>query len=201
MDEQHFKTAHRDDRWVYNKLEVGLRAGWVCGPCGLPVPQDGEYIVRPVMNMWGMGRGALAVELEKGECHDMPGFFWCLRGQDDHQLSVDYHRIHGQWVPVLVVRGDKPRGAPMHRFERWTRLDLSEALPIPAFLNSLRHDGTLNVEYVDGKAIEVHLRHNPDFQADEQVLIPVWSQDDMDWRFREDAEYGRAGFLVGTKRE
>ena len=200
MDEHYYRAAHHEDRWIYNKLEVSLRAGWVCGPCGEPVPQDGEYIIRPVMNMWGMGREARACRLKAGDVQDKPGYFWCLRGEDDYQLSVDYARYHGQWRPILVVRGDKDRAAPMYRFSRWTKLDLSEAIAAPAFLSSLRHDGTINVEYVDEKPIEVHLRHNPDFQHGEEVCIPVWSQEDFEWSFRPDEEYGRAGFIVGMKR-
>ena len=201
MDDIAYRSAHREDRWTFNKLEVGMRAGWVCGPCGEAVPQDGEYIIRPVMNVHGMGRGAWAEHLEEGDFHEAPGYFWCLRGNDDHQISVDYERKHGQWIPTLVVRGDKPRNAPMHRFERWTKLPLDEAIPAPGWLSGLAHDGTLNLEFVDGKVIEVHLRHNPDFQSGEEVIVPIWHDDTLDWTYEAAVEFGRCGFAVGRRRE
>ena len=76
MDDIAYRAAHREDRGTFNKLEVGMRAGWVCGPCGEAVPQDGEYIIRPVMNVHGMGRGAWAEHLEEGDFHAAPGYFW-----------------------------------------------------------------------------------------------------------------------------
>ena len=32
----------------------------------------------------------------------------------------------------------------------------------------------LNCEYIGGKLIEVHFRHNVDFEGDRQEYIPVW---------------------------
>jgi len=46
------------DRWIFNKLQVAERMGYECGPAGTWfTPQD--VIVRPIMNLAGMGTGGV----------------------------------------------------------------------------------------------------------------------------------------------
>ena len=46
------------DRWIFNKLQVAERMGYACGPAGTWfTPQD--VIVRPIMNLSGMGTGGV----------------------------------------------------------------------------------------------------------------------------------------------
>ena len=41
--------------WVMDKLIVSRKLGYNSGPVGLDVPHPGFYIVRPCVNMLGLG--------------------------------------------------------------------------------------------------------------------------------------------------
>lgn len=198
-DAVEYRNCHPSDRWVFNKLTVAEKAGWSCGPCGEPIPEDGEYIVRPMMNVLGMSRGARVEVLRKGDVLEEPGYFWCERHVSETQLSIDYARTFGKWEPTLVVLGHRPIHAPLWKFSKWERLGLEDALDAPGWLNTIRHNSMVNVEFVGGKAIEVHLRPNPDFVGSERVLIPIWDDTPYktsNWRFIEAREWKRVGFMV-----
>ena len=51
-----WNSIHKDDLWVYNKLFLAHSLGHLCGPVGTPVPSQDYYIVRPSINLLGMGR-------------------------------------------------------------------------------------------------------------------------------------------------
>jgi hypothetical protein len=59
----------------------------------------------------------------------------------------------------------------------------------------------INIEYIDGKAIEVHLRHNPDFVHGNSVAYPVWKNepvliDTRRLRYIEALDFHREGFWI-----
>ena len=51
-------VLHPEHRWVYNKLSVTERQGFVCGPHGIEPPSFPVFS-KPVFNMRGMGTGSL----------------------------------------------------------------------------------------------------------------------------------------------
>lgn len=69
------------DRWIFNKLILAERLGYTCGPVG-SVPPPGVYMVRPIMNLMGMGKGGFYVQdvtvsdLER-YIREPAGYFWC----------------------------------------------------------------------------------------------------------------------------
>jgi len=56
--DQEWNHIHPNDLWVYNKLILSRVLGYNCGPVGTAVPKPDFYIVRPSMNLLGMGRFA-----------------------------------------------------------------------------------------------------------------------------------------------
>ncbi len=44
-----------DHLWVMDKLILARKLSYVCGPVGQDVPTPGYYIVRPCVNMLGLG--------------------------------------------------------------------------------------------------------------------------------------------------
>ena len=48
-DEDAWLSCHPEDRWLFDKLLLSSHLGYLCGPCGVGVPRDGEYIVRPIL--------------------------------------------------------------------------------------------------------------------------------------------------------
>lgn len=187
------------DRWVFNKLEVARRAGHVCGPKGVPVPTPGEYVVRPIINLLGMGRGAEIVQLDQCTLGIPDGHFWCEVFTGRH-LSIDYLST----MQGLTVEGFRRHGDPLWRWSKWSKA--GDVIPLPDMLSSLlaRHTH-FNVEYIGGRVIEVHLRHNPDWAGvASREIIPVFKGDSIDipegFYFKPDSDFHRVGFLLSTSR-
>jgi len=61
---------------------------------------------------------------------------------------------------------------------------------------------TINIEYIGGKVIEVHLRGNPDPFDKGDFLKPVYEGDEIDGEFVEAPEplVGRLGFIAEKTR-
>ena len=167
-------NAADEDLWLFDKLIVSRRLGYNCGPVGTMVPHPGRYIVRPCVNTPGMSRGAKITfieldTLDHPDCH--PGFFWCEVFKGRH-ISVDY--LDGQ--QILAVEGFREKNDPLYRFSKWQKID--DIIPMPKLLSNLKGKyNKINVEYIDGKPIEFHLRHNPDFIHDNTVAYPVWKNE------------------------
>jgi len=167
-----YRWCHERDRWLFNKLAVAEYMGYLCGPGGVPVPHDGEYVVRPIYNIRGMGAGAhFDFITEDNDVAVPPGYFWCERFPGYEVLSVDYN-FYGQ--PIRARRGRLRNNDPQ-RFDRWTELHVSD-LDLPPFPIPLHGQySTVNAEFMGDKVVEVHLRSDPDPVGDFGVL---WDGDD-----------------------
>lgn len=188
-----------DYLWIYDKLILARKMGYLAGPAGTAVPAPGRYIVRPITNLRMMGRGASLVWLTPNDIDLIPdGFFWaeCFEGR---HVSVDFY--HG--VQTLAVEGFRTDADRLDRFSRWERID--ELHKFPQVLGDLwRLTPWVNVEYVDGKIIEVHLRWNDDFSNhNSDVIYPVWQDDPMpqpiNTTWYESAGGDRLGFWIENK--
>ena len=166
-----WKTVDPDDLWVLDKLILSRKLGYTSGPVGLDVPQPGYYIVRPCVNMLGLGLGAQRVRLINETTHLPVGHFWCEWFSGRH-ISVDYH--WGQ--QVLAVEGFKSNNT-FTQWDRWQRVEDTVALPDILVDLASRHE-YINCEYIGGKLIEVHLRRNQDFDGGIDTFIPVWTGQD-----------------------
>jgi hypothetical protein len=168
-----WKTADPDDLWVVDKLILSRKLGYQCGPTGMDVPKPGWYIVRPCVNALGLGMGAQKIWLEEYTVHLPYGFFWC-EWFDGRHLSVDY-KDGEQFLCVEGLKSNKT----FTRWDKWTKVD--DQVPLPKTLNSLADKYTyMNCEYIGNKLIEVHLRHNGDFENDISEFIPVWEDQKID---------------------
>ena len=72
-----WNQIHPKDLWVYNKLILSRILGYTCGPSGTDVPKSDFYIVRPCMNLLGMGRLSRIEYIEKSTDDFHPSEFWC----------------------------------------------------------------------------------------------------------------------------
>jgi hypothetical protein len=146
-----------------------------------------------------MGRGTKKCWLELGDDDSVPdGYFWSEILTGDH-ISVDYH-----WGrPVLSVQGFKDNPDRFDRFNRWIRVQATHQLP--TWLTNLgATQEWINVEYIAGKAIEVHLRYNDDFRNhDADEIIPVWIGQDTtpppNWSWYASTAQDRLGFWIKNK--
>lgn|GEM_PF-2500480 len=189
-----WKNIDPDDIWILDKLILSRKLGYNCGPIGLDVPYSGYYIVRPCVNMLGLGLGAKKMWLEKDTC-DLPyGYFWCEWFTGFHH-SVDYYN----GTQILCVQGNKPEDTFI-KWSEWIRSD--KRFKFPTFLNSLieRHPW-INCEFIGDKLIEVHFRRNEDFDGNTNHFIPVWEGQDTTpppgYKYREYPDvHGRIGAFV-----
>ena len=162
----YWKTADADEIWVYDKLILSRKLGYKCGPAGIDVPEPGWYIVRPCVNVMGLGLGAKKMHLPQYTIDLDPGYFWCEWFEGRH-LSIDYE--YGK--QVLCVEGFKSK----HTFTQWDKwIKTNDQIPFPKVLDQFKTKANINCEFIGGKLIEVHLRSNPDFEQNITEFIPVW---------------------------
>lgn len=200
FDNDVWEVIQPEDIWVYNKLQIARMQNISCGPAGVRVPADGQYIVRPMINLLGMSVGAEIKHLTRDSLLDVPpGYFWCeiLEGT---QVSVDYNNGN----QVGVYQPERDIDSPLYKFSKWTRLNTGPEIPV--WLKPLVSKySRINVEFIGDKVIEVHLRNSPD--PDVQEIIPVWESEPTTaregYRFVDDYEDGdgflkeaRLGFLI-----
>ena len=111
-----WKTIDPNDIWVLDKLILSRKLEYNCGPVGLDVLKPGYYIVRPCVNMLGLGLGAKKVWLEESTVNLPLGYFWCEWFSGRH-LSIDY-----TWgKQTLAVEGFKNPDT-FTQWKRWERV-------------------------------------------------------------------------------
>ena len=159
--------AHRK---YFNKLWLSQKLGYLCGPAGIAPPKKDTYIVRPIYNLYGMGLGDMQLELGPDDCDALePGTFWCEKFEGTHR-SVNYG-----WQDNAVTNwgheqkscfiGEKSKNNPFV-FKRWYR-DINFQYTMPSALYDIFNSNVnykidrWNVEIIDDKVIEVHLRGSP----------------------------------------
>lgn len=174
-DKDVWGTCPIDYLWIYDKLILAVKCGYLAAPAGIAVPKPGFYIVRPITNLRMMSRGAVKKWLTPDDTDLVPdGYFWseCFDGR---HTSVDFH--YGK--QTLAVEGFRDDPNVLGRFCRWEKIN--QQYKFPDVLGDLwRRTPWVNVEYVDGKIIEVHLRWNDDFSNHSgDVIYPVWKDNPL----------------------
>ena len=189
-----WNQIHSEDLWIYNKLILSRVLGYTCGPVGTTVPIPDFYIVRPSMNLLGMGRFARKEYITKHTEEFHPSEFWCEIFEGDH-LSVDFHNKE-QKLTVLGSRDDKNE---LYKWSKWEKID--KKVEFPEILSDLKGNYEwINCEFIGNHLIEVHFRRNPDFRYNNSVAIPVWGEKiekfDDSYTFIKDKDFLRKGFWV-----
>jgi hypothetical protein len=146
-------------RWVYNKLTLAESQNLPCGLHGM-MPPGYPVFSKPVYNMRGMGTGSHVLRSAKEyERYLRPGHFWMPLLEGEH-LSSDVVLVGGrpQWWRHVVGKaiGDG-------KFDYWTVL--AESRPhVESYCGAWLekhlpgYTGAVNLETIDSKIIEVHLR-------------------------------------------
>ncbi len=189
-----WNNIHSEDLWIYNKLILSRVLGYTCGPIGTTVPKPEFYIVRPSMNLLGMGRYARIEWIDKDTDVHHPSEFWCEIFKGPH-LSVDFYKKRAE----LVVLGEKDDNQPLYKWKKWSKIEKN--VDFPLILEKLKGDYEwINCEFIGDKLIEVHFRQNPDFKRGNSVAIPLWQDETdeklTDFEFVEDSDYRRKGFYI-----
>ena len=198
-DQDVWPNCPTDWLWVYDKLIVARKQNILAGPAGIPVPYDGDYIVRPITNIRMMSRGASIQRLVQSNPDAVPdGYFWSEIVKGRH-VSVDYHYAQQD----LTVEGFRDDARRLDRFSCWSKI--SEVYALPEFLTGLGQIVPwINVEYIGSTAIEVHLRYNDDFRNHSgDVIYPVWKDNPLpqpsNTQWYDSPSGDRLGFWVKNK--
>lgn len=173
-------------RHWYNKLWFSEQMGYNCGPASIAPEQSGWYIVRPIMNLSGMGVGAKKIWIDAGDHSKVePGYFWC-EWFEGRQFSVIYELqdYSNGWKAISCWEGVK-EDSNLSRFSKWVKKDHYPHIGI--FFHELSDIWRINVEYIEEKPIEVHLRTSPD--PDYNELIPIWADEQKKIDFLRDMGY------------
>lgn len=189
-DRAAYPLVAQDERWIFNKLILAEKLGYVCGPCGTDVTIEGDYIVRPVMNAAGEGKGGFAKHTFAAPELEQPpyaaGYFWSEFFDD----TVDEHGFtaYTNDLPVDEWSGTRT-GRDLPGVWRTTNY---RAPALPAFLQGLSTH--LLVEWIGDKIIEVSPRHmgylngRVDVEMRAFQVSPPWGNDDDErwfyWRQR-----------------
>ena len=189
-----WNSIHNDDLWVYNKLFLSRSLGYLCGPVGTCVPSPDHYIVRPSINLLGMGRFSRMEWIYNSTDKFHPAEFWCEMFEGPH-LSVDFRNQKSE----LVVLGERDEDDPLYKWKKWTKIDLN--VKFPDILKDLKGDYEwINCEFIGNNLIEVHFRRNPDFRYNNNEAIPVWKGEKIEkienFTFVKDEDYLREGFYI-----
>jgi len=189
-----WETIDPDNIWVLDKLILSRKLGYISGPVGLDVPAPNYYIVRPCVNMIGLGLGTTKVWIDCSTMHLPIGYFWCEWFEGRH-LSIDYYNSR----QMLCVEGHKP-STTFTKWTDWRRNDICK--PFPKILRNFnqRHQW-INCEFIGDNLIEIHLRRNEDFDGNINHFIPVWEGEatipPTGYRYREYPDvHGRIGAFV-----
>jgi hypothetical protein len=168
-----------EDTWIkypqyriwHNKLWIADQLGYTCGPCGIFVPEDNYYVVRPVINISGYGVNASVKYITRDEYFTAPpGYFWCEKFNGPH-CSFDYIKKEGKWIQVSCWEGTKYNDEELFKFKKWVVAD--HVLELPPLFDQLDIPN-LNVEAIGGKIIEVHLREGNYNEEGWTETIPFW---------------------------
>jgi hypothetical protein len=191
-------TWNPTHRWVYDKLAVALSQGLVAAPHGV-APQNFPVFSKPIYNLKGMGVGSRAL-LSPRDYADayQPGHFWSTLLAGDH-VSTDIVLVDGapQWWRHArgITSGEGT-------FDYW-EVQAEAAPDVETWCDAWcrRHlngyTGMLNVETIDARIIEAHLRFAdqwPDLygQGWVEALIRLYAE--ARWQF--DAPSAHTGYSV-----
>jgi len=178
-------------RWIYHKLLVAESQGLRCGPHGV-APDDYPVFSKPAINLKGMGVGSCALHsAEEYQHHYSPGHMWMELLTGEH-VSTDVAILLGHPVWWRHTRGISGAAGT---FDYWIveselRPDLVRGVGrwIEQFLSD--YTGMLNVETINGKIIEGHLRFAdqwPDLYGEGWVAALIQLYAEARWEFPDNA--------------
>lgn len=152
-------TTNKQYNWIYNKLSIAQSQNIPCGPIGTE-PTEYPVIIKPITNLAGGGVGAFL-------CHNpsqydsikhAAGYFWSKFMFGEH-YSIDLIVLNGDIQFDVTFIGEKLQlglfdywyltttpANTLHMLQQWVHTHLSG------------YTGCLNVEVIDNKIIEAHLR-------------------------------------------
>jgi hypothetical protein len=164
---------------VYNKLEIAKFQNLNCNP--LPIlPNKYPIIIKPIINLLGMGLNAKKIKTEKQlDKYLTSGFFWC-EYLDGKHYSWDLIIREGKIIYYTTFQGYKKTFGTFSKWieEKREMIEIIEKI-IEYYL--IDFTGSVNIETLNDKIIEVHLRLGDiDFSNDEIIKLALLNINKLD---------------------
>jgi hypothetical protein len=179
-------------RWIYNKMEICKFQKIDYAP--MPIePSKYPVILKPITNLYGMGLNVHMIN-----CYNefqerwYSNSFWMEYFEGNH-YSFDLVILLGEIKFTACLQGHK--GNVIGKFTHWESVNRV----IPSIVRRLvketlkTYSGCLNVEVIDGRMIECHLRMGDIDQFPTlkilQGIIATYQNKDYDWDIKLDKIY------------
>ena len=154
---------------VYNKLEIAKTQGLDCNPFPIE-PKRFPIISKPIINLMGMGLKAKKVKNKKEfSIESFSGNFWCEFINGDHH-AWDLIVRNGEIIYHTCFFGKKSRHLGL--FNYWQQIEKDLFPNIKMIIKKYFSDftGHVNMETLDDKVIEVHLRMGDIDLTDKEII-------------------------------
>lgn len=151
-----------DHNWVYNKLALCKSQGIDSAPHGVK-PEFEPIFSKPIINLYGKNRYAYKIfNWVDAEYH--PGHFWMPVFSGTH-LSTDMIIIDGKRAWSYTMQAYEDDNGCISRYESANTdfPELVDKITIWALQHLTGYTGVVNVETINGKIIDCHLRMTPRF--------------------------------------
>ena len=182
-----------DHNWVYNKPLLCDLQGIQWYPCPIEPPIF-PVIMRPVFNLLGMGAEATKIHsIEEFKNQSKYGYFSTPFIEGAH-TSHDFIVDNGIFTNETIFKG-YPLKEHTGAFLYWELLSKNKQPVMTPFLTKLQdkmkgYSGPLNVECIDNKIIECHLRVGDIDIIQDQTrplyLVPIWGTKYMNMKINID---------------
>lgn len=159
--------------FVYNKLWIAESQGLECAPMGI-YPSEYPIIIKPIINLFGMSRGFRIIkDDDEYDNNIMDGFFWEEYLSGDH-LCIDLILLEGKIKFHSCLKSISNNNGTFRCHYLIKNHVLSKHITDWIDEHLSDYTGCLNLETIDNKIIECHLRLNGDSQLyNEDFFIQV----------------------------
>ncbi len=162
--------AYPDNKYnfVYNKIFLCESQNIKHAPLGI-YPEEYPVIVKPIINLFGMGwKSKIVNNEEELDEIDYP-CFWMDVFNGDH-LSYDVVLVNGVIKYIVCFRGFPGKEGT---FDYWETVNVSLKIDIKKWIKKYMkgYTGCLNFETIDDKIIDCHLRMGDINQLNDRELM------------------------------
>ena len=147
---------------IYNKLFIAESQDIESGPMGI-LPKKYPVIFKPIINLFGMSRG-FSIIRNKEEYFEklQDGLFW-MEYLDGEQYNLDLILLNGEIKYYTCLKSKPYTEGTFEYHESLPNYTINNVIKdwIIKYFN--KYTGCLNLEFINNKIIEAHLRLNGDY--------------------------------------